>query len=186
MNTNLGKRQLAFGATILTVLVGVTTGCGKPAQPQSAQQATAAGELTLYSAQHAQTTKALVDGFTKETGIKVNVVPGDEATTVAKIEQEGDKSPADVVYTENSPWLAQLDQKGLLSKVDDTALNAVPKADSAASGNWVGVSGESPASPTTRTRCRSLRCPTRFWIWPARSGRTRSRLRRARPTSGRS
>jgi iron(III) transport system substrate-binding protein len=141
MNTNLRKRQLAFGASIVTVLVGVTTGCGKPAQPQPAQQATAAGELTLYSAQHAQTTKALVDGFTKETGIKVNVVPGDEATTVAKIEQEGDKSPADVVYTENSPWLAQLDQKGLLSKVDDTALNAVPKADSAASGNWVGVSG---------------------------------------------
>lgn len=139
MNINRGTRQLALGASIVTVLVGMTAGCGsKPEQPS---QPAAAGELTLYSAQHTQTTKALVEGFTKQTGIKVNVVPGDEATTVAKIEQEGDKSPADVVYTENSPWLAQLDQKGLLAKVDDAARSAVPKADSAASGNWVGVSG---------------------------------------------
>ncbi|MEZ0051861.1 iron(III) transport system substrate-binding protein [Mycobacterium sp. MAA66] len=142
MNSLIGKRQLALSASILAVLVGVAAGCGsKPAQPQPSQQPAPAGELTLYSAQHAQTTKALVDGFTKQTGIKVNVVSGDEATTVAKIEQEGDKSPADLVYTENSPWLAQLDQKGLLVKVDDAALSAVPKADSAATGNWVGVSG---------------------------------------------
>ena len=140
MNCIFNRRQLALGASVLTVFSGLVAGCGSKPDQQATQQPAAAGELTLYSAQHAQTTKALVEGFTKETGIKVNVVSADEATTVAKIEQEGDKSPADVMYAENSPWLAQLDQKGLLVKVSDTALNSVPKTDSAATGNWVGVS----------------------------------------------
>ncbi|WP_220096757.1 extracellular solute-binding protein [Mycolicibacterium sarraceniae] len=133
----VGQRHLAFGASALAVLSVLSAGCGRS---HSAPQPTAGGELTLYSAQHEQTTKALVEAFTKDSGIKVKVVPLDEGAAVAKIEQEGDKSPADLVYTENSPWLAQLDSKGLLGKVDDGTLGLVPKGDSAASGNWVAVS----------------------------------------------
>jgi iron(III) transport system substrate-binding protein len=118
--------------TVLASLAVLAAGCGKPASSSAG--------LTLYSAQHEQTTKALAAEFTKQTGIKVNIVHGDEDATVAKIEQEGAKSPADLVYTENSPWLAQLDQKGLLTKVDGATLAAVPREDSAPSGNWVGVS----------------------------------------------
>ncbi len=96
--------------------------------------------LTIYSAQHEQTTKALVAAFTQRTGIKVNLQNDGEDTLTAKIEQEGAKSPADVFYTENSPWLEQLDKKGLLAKADAATLKQVPAADSAATGDWVGVS----------------------------------------------
>ena len=126
-------RQTA-AALIALALPAALVACGSPAP------AGPAGELTLYSAQHQQTTDALVAAFTKQTGIKVNVVNGDEDANTAKIEQEGAKSPADLVYTENSPWLAQLDAKGLLAKVDAATLAAVPRADSAPSGDWVGVS----------------------------------------------
>jgi iron(III) transport system substrate-binding protein len=134
-NRHRGGRVFPAAVVALVGLAGVITACGKPSPSGSP-----ATELTLYSAQHQQTTSALVAGFTKQTGIQVNVVNGGEDTTTAKIEQEGAKSPADLVYTENSPWLAQLDQKGLLAKVDASTLAAVPKQDSAASGNWVGVS----------------------------------------------
>lgn len=135
-NTRQRRRMLAAAATVLASLAGLLAGCSsKPSSPSAPP-----ADLTLYSAQHEQTTNALVAGFTKQTGIKVNVVSAGEDATIAKIEQEGAKSPADVVYTENSPWLVQLDQKGLLSKVDAATLAAVPKQDSAASGNWVGVS----------------------------------------------
>ncbi|MUL65667.1 hypothetical protein BOO86_14405 [Mycobacterium sp. CBMA 234] len=135
-------RHLALSGAALVALTALSAGCGAPSseRPGQSQQPAAGGELLLYSAQHEQTTKALTAAFTKETGINVKVVHLDEGTAVAKIEQEGGKSPADLVYTENSPWLAQLDQKGLLAKVDDATLGAVPKADSAASGNWVAVS----------------------------------------------
>lgn len=96
--------------------------------------------ITLYSAQHEQTTNALIAAFTAQTGIKVTTRSDGEDVLTAQIEQEGAKSPADVFYTENSPWLEQLDQKHLLAKVDPATLHQVPAADSGASGDWVGVS----------------------------------------------
>jgi iron(III) transport system substrate-binding protein len=132
-------RQHMIATATLAALAVLIAGCGSKSSSPAAPAGPLA-DLTLYSAQHQQTTNALVAAFTKQTGIKVNVVNADEDATTAKIEQEGAKSPADLVYTENSPWLAQLDQKGLLAKVDAATLAAVPKQDSAASGNWVGVS----------------------------------------------
>ena len=99
------------------------------------------GTLTLYSAQHPETTSALVAAFTRKTGIKVRVKSDDEDVFTAQIEQEGSHSPADVFLTENSNWLAQLDDKGLLAKVSRSTLAEVPARDSASNGDWLGVSG---------------------------------------------
>ncbi|HEX4107421.1 MAG TPA: extracellular solute-binding protein [Solirubrobacteraceae bacterium] len=96
--------------------------------------------LTIYNAQHEQTTDALISAFTKATGIKVRVLNNDEDVLTAQIEQEGPRSPADVVYTENANWLAQLDQRGLLAKVDSSSRAQVPAQDNAVDGDWVGVS----------------------------------------------
>jgi iron(III) transport system substrate-binding protein len=96
--------------------------------------------ITLYNAQHEQTTTALIKAFTAKTGIAVKVDNDDEDVLTAKIEQEGPRSPADVIFTENSNWLQQLADKGLLAKVTPSTLAAVPTADSAKDGEWVGVS----------------------------------------------
>jgi iron(III) transport system substrate-binding protein len=120
----------------LTVLVGVSaSGCGIAAVSGSSGTT-----LTLYSAQHEQTTDALIAAFTKKTGIKVRVANNDEDVLTAQITQEGDLSPADVFYTENSNWLEQLNDQGLLVKVAPATLADVPRQDSAANGDWVGVS----------------------------------------------
>src|SRR5262249_8417703 len=52
----------------------------------------------------------------------------------------GSNSPADVFYTENSPALEELGEKGLLAPVDASTLAAVPRQWSAERGDWVGVS----------------------------------------------
>jgi iron(III) transport system substrate-binding protein len=96
--------------------------------------------LVLYNAQHEQTTAALVAAFTKQTGIQVKIDNDDEDVLTAKIEQEGTRSPADVFFTENSNWLQQLADRGMLSKVDSTTLANVPAQDSAKDGDWVAVS----------------------------------------------
>ncbi|HXZ62317.1 MAG TPA: extracellular solute-binding protein, partial [Acidimicrobiales bacterium] len=64
----------------------------------------------------------------------------DEDDLTAQVEEEGARSPADVVYTENSNWLQQLDDRGLLATVEPATLANVPADDSAANGEWVGVS----------------------------------------------
>lgn len=96
--------------------------------------------LTLYNGQHEQTTALLVRDFEHKTGIKVKIRSADEATLANQIIQEGSNSPADVFYTENSPALEALGEKGLLSSVDSATLGAVPRADSSQRGDWVGVS----------------------------------------------
>ena len=73
--------------------------------------------LTLYSGQHPQTTQALVNAFEKKTGIKVNVRSDDEDALANQIATEGARSPADVFFTENTPPLELLQDKGLLSAV---------------------------------------------------------------------
>lgn len=122
---------------VLAIATLVAAGCSAKA---SADPAGSGETITLYNAQHQQTTDALIAAFTEQTGIKVTVRSDDEDVLTAQIEQEGAKSPADVFYTENSPWLEQLDQKHLLAKIDAATLQQVPAADSGASGDWVGVS----------------------------------------------
>ncbi|HEY3733914.1 MAG TPA: extracellular solute-binding protein [Streptosporangiaceae bacterium] len=96
--------------------------------------------ITLYSGQHVQTTQSLVSGFTAATGIKVSLRSDDEDTLADQIVAEGSHSPADVLFTENSPPLEFLQGKGLLAKVDAATLARTPGKYSSPGGDWVGVS----------------------------------------------
>ena len=126
------RGAVAIGAiaALAIVLTGCTTSVADPA----------ATTIVLYNAQHEQTTTALVKAFEKQTGIDVRVDNDDEDVLTAKIEQEGSRSPADVIFTENSNWLQQLADKGLLAQVRPSTLRAIPSTDSAADGEWVGIS----------------------------------------------
>jgi iron(III) transport system substrate-binding protein len=98
-----------------------------------------AATLTLYSAQHPQVDSMLIAAFTKQTGIKVQVREGEGPDVASEIIQEGADSPADVFFTENSPELNLLDEKGLLAPADKATLEQVPAQYSAADGDWLGV-----------------------------------------------
>src|SRR5450432_1641784 len=146
-----GRRNPSAGAmrrislrAAAVVAVGLTlAACGSTSSGSStgAGAAGSAQTLTLYSAQHEETTAALVSAFTKQTGIKVRVKNDDESVLTAQIVQEGSRSPADVFLTENSNWLQQLDDQGLLAKVAASTVGRVPARDSARNGGWLGVSG---------------------------------------------
>jgi iron(III) transport system substrate-binding protein len=134
---NSARRRTAVAVATLSAL-GLSLGLAgcSASNPGSSSTQT----IVLYNAQHEQTTDAMIAAFTKQTGIQVKVDNDDEDVLTAKIEQEGSRSPADVFYTENSNWLEQLAQRGMLSKVTSSTLASVPAKDSAADGDWVGVS----------------------------------------------
>ncbi|HLN15968.1 MAG TPA: extracellular solute-binding protein [Acidimicrobiales bacterium] len=100
----------------------------------------ASNVLTLYNGQHPETTEALVTAFEHETGITVLVRNADEDTLTNQITAEGARSPADVVFTENSPPLEFLSERGFLTQVAPSTLARVPARFSSPSGEWVGVS----------------------------------------------
>jgi iron(III) transport system substrate-binding protein len=150
-NSNVALRWMALGA----VAALVASGCGTSNGGGSGSQT-----ITLYNAQHEQTTDALITAFTAQTGIKVKVRSDDEDVLTAQLEQEGSKSPADVFYTENSPWLAQLDQQHLLAPIDATTLQQVPAADSASTGDWIGVSARVSVLVYNTDQLKASQLPT--------------------------
>jgi iron(III) transport system substrate-binding protein len=134
------RRVQSLVAVATAVTVGaLVAACGTSAAP-GGSGADGGTTLTLYSAQHAQTTDRLVAAFTRETGIKVRVESNGEDVLTAQLEQEGARSPADVFYAENSNWLEQLDRRGMFAPVHKSTLADVPAVDSGADGRWVGVS----------------------------------------------
>jgi iron(III) transport system substrate-binding protein len=119
---------LAAGAAVLSLV-----GCGGSSSDP-------ANTLVLYNGQHEQTANALIAAFEKKTGIDVQVRSDDEDVLANQIVQEGANSPADLFYTENSPALAFLGGKGLLSPVSAATLAGVPAQYDSPQGDWVGVS----------------------------------------------
>ncbi|WP_051229076.1 iron ABC transporter substrate-binding protein [Paludibacterium yongneupense] len=101
----------------------------------------AAGDdgIVIYNAQHENLTRAWVDGFSRDTGIKVTVRNGDDSELGNQIVQEGPASPADVFLTENSPAMAMVDHAGLLAPLPPATLAQVAPAWRPSHGRWTGI-----------------------------------------------
>jgi iron(III) transport system substrate-binding protein len=125
------------GLAACGLLAGSLAACGGAA---TAGSAGSAQTITVYNGQHEQTTQALVAAFERRTGIKVKVRSDSEAVLTAQILQEGSRSPADVIYTENSPPLTRLADRHLLAPVDAGTLASVPARYDSPADNWAGVS----------------------------------------------
>jgi len=87
-----------------------------------------AASITLYNAQHEQVVNLLAKDFEKQSGVSVKIRNGEGPAMAAQIVAEGAASPADVYFTENSPELMLLEEKGLLARVDSETLAAVEMA----------------------------------------------------------
>jgi iron(III) transport system substrate-binding protein len=124
-------RTLLAGLVVVLAAGCLVSSCGSSSSGPS---------ITLYNGQHEQTTDALVSAFEKQTGITVNVRSNDEDYLANQIVVEGSNSPADVIFTENSPALEYLQEKGLLSPVDPSTLFSTPSQYNSSKDDWVGVS----------------------------------------------
>lgn len=131
-----GARMTCRAAAATGLLAASLAACGA-----GGGSADSPNQLTLYNGQHEQTTQALVSAFEKQTGITVTVRSGAEDVLVQQIGQEGSRSPADLIYTENSPALERLQENHQLVRADSGTLAAVPSRYSSPSGDWVGLSG---------------------------------------------
>ena len=80
--------------------------------------------VNLYSARHYQTDQALYDGFTKQTGIKINRIEAGENELLERIKNEGVNSPADVFITVDAARLAKADELNLFAQIDSPVLKA--------------------------------------------------------------
>ncbi|QIH05892.1 MULTISPECIES: iron ABC transporter substrate-binding protein [unclassified Pseudomonas] len=95
--------------------------------------------LTLYNGQHKEVGEAIAKAFEAKTGIHVNVRKGSSNQLASQVVEEGDRSPADVIYSEESPPLNKLGEQGLLAQTDSATLAVLPKEYVASNGTWIGI-----------------------------------------------
>ena len=130
-----GLRLLAVAGSVLTLMIATACGGGGGNAPAADDP----NALVVYNAQHEAVTKTWADMFTKQTGINVVIRNGKDFELANQIKQEGEKSPAEVFLTENSPAMAVVEDAGMFADVDPATLDQVPKDYSTSSGKWVGI-----------------------------------------------
>ena len=100
-----------------------------------------AAEVNVYSSRHYDSDDALYAEFTKETGIEVNRIEGKADELIARLEAEGDNSPADVLITVDAGRMARAEEAGVLQAYpSDVIDNAVPAHLRHPDDLWFGVS----------------------------------------------
>ena len=97
--------------------------------------------ITVYAGRSEALIQPMVDKFTLETGIEVEVRYAGSAELAAQLLEEGQNSPADVFFAQDAGALGAVAKAGLLTKLPDEILGLVSPQYSAADGSWVGVSG---------------------------------------------
>jgi iron(III) transport system substrate-binding protein len=96
--------------------------------------------VNLYSARHYDTDTAIYEGFTKKTGIKVNLVEADADKLIERIKSEGANSPADVLITVDAGRLWRAQEAGILQPVSSKVLESVIPAElREPKGHWFGL-----------------------------------------------
>jgi iron(III) transport system substrate-binding protein len=101
----------------------------------------AADELNLYSARKEELILPLLDRFTQQTGVKVNLVTGKADGLLKRLEAEGKLSPADVFITVDAGRLYRARVAGVLQPINSAILDAaVPQHLRDADHFWVGLS----------------------------------------------
>ncbi len=98
------------------------------------------GEVNVYSYREQKLIQPLFDAFTKDTGIKVNVVSASSGLE-QRIATEGANSPADVLLTVNIARLEDAVRLGITQPIQSAALDkAVPAQYRDPEGMWYGIS----------------------------------------------
>jgi iron(III) transport system substrate-binding protein len=105
----------------------------------AASPAFAEGEVNVYTYREAKLMAPLFAAFTKDTGIKVNVISASSGLE-QRIKTEGANSPADVLLTVDISRLEDAVQNGITAPLDSKAIDqAVPAAYRDPEGHWAAV-----------------------------------------------
>jgi iron(III) transport system substrate-binding protein len=141
------RRTLLAVAALLSVMVSVASVTGTTAK--------GAREVNLYSYRQEFLIKPLLDAFTRETGIKVNVVYA-KTGMLERLKAEGRNSPADAVLTADFGRLIDLVEAGLAQSVRSPILEAnIPPQYRHPEGLWFGLTTRARVIYTHKTRVKA-------------------------------
>ena len=126
------RRAIATGVLALTGLLAAVAaaGCGGDREA-----------LTIYTGRTESLVAPLLERFSEENDVAIDVRYGDTNDLALLIGTEGDRSPADVYWGQSPGATAYLGGKGLLAPLPSATLEKVEPGFEDRDGQWVGTSG---------------------------------------------
>ncbi len=97
--------------------------------------------ITLYSGRGESLVQPLVEQFEANTGITVNVRYGGTAELAVLLQEEGERSPADLFWGQDGGALGALVLAGLLQELPSNLFDGIPDIYRNSTGSWVATSG---------------------------------------------
>ena len=130
---NRKKNRYGLVALALAPIIALS-GCAT--SPSDSEES-----ITIYSGRSETLISELLDTFTEETGIEVNVRYGDSAELAAQILEEGSNVKADVFFSQDAGALGALAKEGLTKPLPKDITDLVDASYKSKDSQWVGVSG---------------------------------------------
>jgi iron(III) transport system substrate-binding protein len=124
-------------AVIITALALTAAACGGDA---AGDEAVDESKLVVYSGRQEALVQPVVDDFQAETGIEVSVRYGNTAQLAAQIIEEGDRTKADVYFSQDAGALGALTKEEMLAELPADVLDLVDPRYRADDGTWIGTS----------------------------------------------
>jgi iron(III) transport system substrate-binding protein len=124
---------------ILSLLLGFLLASTWLACPETVA---ATEKLTVYSGRAERFIKPVFDAFTAKTGIQIDLFSSGTTELVNRLKVEGDRSPADLLITNDAGSLELARTAGLLRPLNMREVDrAIPPQFRAADNSWIGLSG---------------------------------------------
>ena len=158
ISANLSFTKLTLPVAVFGMMLALA-GCSKSSTPEESvdaettapsneqevvkEEATAADgqTVTIYSSRNEQLIKPLLDRYTEQTGVKIELVTDKTGPLMARLQAEGKNTPADMLLTVDAGNLWQAAEQGLLQPVASSVLEAnVPAKYRDPKGMWTGLS----------------------------------------------
>jgi iron(III) transport system substrate-binding protein len=121
----------------LAALALANAACGDNA---AGGEAVDESKLVVYSGRQEALVQPVIDDFEAQTGIEVSVRYGNTAQLAAQIIEEGERTKADVYFSQDGGALGALTKAGMLEELPADVLDLVDPRYRADDGTWVGTS----------------------------------------------
>ncbi len=97
-------------------------------------------DVNIYTSRHYDSDDALYEEFTKETGIKVNIISGKGSALLERIKSEGINSPADIFFTVDAGNLWKVQKEDLFQEIKSTkVISTVPENLRGPNNEWTAI-----------------------------------------------
>ena len=122
--------KLLIAVAILTAAINASLACGGGDD-----------SLTIYSGRSQNLVHPLLEDFIEQSGIDIRVKYAGSASIAATVLEEGENTPADVVFLQDPGSLGSLSDAGMFEELPKDLLSKVDPAFRSPVGHWVGTSG---------------------------------------------